>query len=80
MSFLGKIFSGKNNEKKKTCSEAIQDLRTMEDMLGKKQDFLEKKIDEEIVTAKKHGTKNKRGNKKVRVSHRLFYSMFFFLV
>lgn len=61
MSFLGKIFSGKKDEKVKTTSEAIQELRQMEDMLGKKQEFLEKKIDDEIATAKKHGTKNKRG-------------------
>lgn len=30
-------------------------------MLVKKQEFLEQKIQQEIQTAKKHGTKNKRG-------------------
>lgn len=30
-------------------------------MLTKKQEYLEKKIEQEIMTAKKHGTKNKRG-------------------
>lgn len=28
----------------------------------KKQEFLEQKIEQELQTAKKHGTKNKRGN------------------
>lgn len=28
----------------------------------KKQEFLEQKIQQELQTAKKHGTKNKRGN------------------
>lgn len=32
----------------------------MEDLLGKKSQFLEKKINDELETAKKHGTKNKR--------------------
>jgi len=57
MSFLG---LGKKKEKPPTTQEAIQKLRETEEMLLKKQDFLEKKIDQEITTAKKHGTKNKR--------------------
>lgn len=62
MSFLGKIFGGGNGGKKSapTPQEAIQKLRDTESMLVKKQDFLEKKIDDEITSAKKHGTKNKR--------------------
>lgn len=67
---FAKFFSGKKDEKPKTTTEAIQDLRTMEDMLGKKQEFLEKKIEDEITTAKKHGTKNKRGTQvKLWMSH-----------
>jgi len=62
MSWIGKIFgtSGKKGDQMPTPQEAIQKLRETEDMLMKKQDFLEKKIGQEIATAKRHGTKNKR--------------------
>ncbi len=40
---------------------AIQKLRETEEMLSKKTEFLEKKIDNEQKLAKKHGMKNKRG-------------------
>ncbi|KAM6927327.1 charged multivesicular body protein 4b isoform 1-T1 [Xenentodon cancila] len=61
MSLFGKLFgsSGKGG-KAPTPQEAIQRLRETEEMLAKKQDFLEKKIDQELMTAKKNGTKNKR--------------------
>lgn len=62
MSFLGKLFGGKKEEKGPTTHEAIQKLRETEELLIKKQEFLERKIELEITTAKKHGTKNKRGN------------------
>lgn len=39
---------------------AIQKLRETEEMLGKKSEFLEKKIGKEMAAAKKHGMKNKR--------------------
>ena len=52
--------SGKSNQPP-TTGEAIQKLRETEEMLMKKQDFLEKKIEDEIKTAKMNGTKNKRG-------------------
>lgn len=60
MSFFGKMFGGKK-EQALTTGEAIQKLRDTENMLLKKQDFLEKKIEMELDTAKKNGTKNKRG-------------------
>lgn len=44
-----------------TPQEAIQRLRETEELLLKKQEFLETKIQQELVTARKHGTKNKRG-------------------
>lgn len=44
-----------------TAQEAIHKLRETEEMLTKKQDFLEKKIQQELMIAKKNGTKNKRG-------------------
>lgn len=56
MSFL----FGKKKEKTESPQEAIQRLRNTEEMLNKKSQFLEKKIEEEIATARKHGTKNKR--------------------
>uniref|UniRef100_A0A8D8XVR2 Charged multivesicular body protein 4c n=1 Tax=Cacopsylla melanoneura TaxID=428564 RepID=A0A8D8XVR2_9HEMI len=59
MSFFKNIF-GKTEEKGPTTGEAIQKLRETEDMLIKKQEFLEKKIDQEITVAKANGTKNKR--------------------
>ncbi|RZF45859.1 hypothetical protein LSTR_LSTR010815 [Laodelphax striatellus] len=60
MSFLSKVFGGKKDEKGPTTGEAIQKLRETEEMLIKKQDFLEKKIELEIGVARKNGTKNKR--------------------
>ncbi|EFA06401.1 charged multivesicular body protein 4b [Tribolium castaneum] len=59
MSFFGKMF-GKKEEKAPTTGEAIQKLRETEDMLIKKQEYLESKIDQEILTAKKNASKNKR--------------------
>jgi hypothetical protein len=47
MSFFGKVFgSGKKDEKAPTTGEAIQKLRETEEMLIKKQEFLEKKIEQ----------------------------------
>lgn len=54
------MFAGKK-EATMTTGEAIQNLRTTEEMLGKKQEFLEKKIEMELDIARKNGTKNKRG-------------------
>ncbi|KAJ8977488.1 hypothetical protein NQ317_001771 [Molorchus minor] len=60
MSFFGKIFGGKKENEIPTTGEAIQKLRDTEEMLLKKQDFLEKKIDEQLLIAKKNASKNKR--------------------
>lgn len=60
MSFFSNLFGGKK-EAQVTTGEAIQKLRDIESMLLKKQDYLEKKIDDELDAAKKNGTKNKRG-------------------
>ncbi|XP_017284762.1 charged multivesicular body protein 4b [Kryptolebias marmoratus] len=60
MSLFGKIFGSNKSGKAPTAQEAIQKLRETEEMLAKKQEFLEKKIDQELITAKKNGTKNKR--------------------
>lgn len=65
MSLFVKLFgSGGKGGKQPTPQEAIQRLRETEEMLTKKQEFLEKKIEHELTTAKKCGTNNKRGMKK----------------
>lgn len=61
MSFFSKVFGGKKEPTAPSTAEAIQKLRETEEMLMKKQDFLEKKIDIEKQTARKNGTANKRG-------------------
>lgn len=61
MSLLSKIFGGGKGAAAPSPQEAIQKLRETEDMLTKKQEFLEDKIEQELQTAKKNGTKNKRG-------------------
>ena len=62
MSFL---FGKKKQTEAANPGDAIQKLRQTEEMLGKKQEFLEKKIDEELKIAKKNGTSNKRGKLKM---------------
>lgn len=64
MSKISNLFKGGSKHKSKgnpSAQEAIHKLRETEEMLTKKQDYLEKKIEQEIAIAKKHGTKNKRG-------------------
>lgn len=60
MSFLGKIFGKGEKGNPVTTGEAIQKLRETEEMLNKKQDFLEKKIEAELTTARKNAKTNKR--------------------
>jgi len=60
MSFFGKLFGKGSDKDPVTTGEAIQKLRETEEMLMKKQDFLEKKIDQEVTTAKKNAKTNKR--------------------
>lgn len=57
---MWKIFGGKSKEQPPTTQEAIQKLRSTEEMLAKKSEFLEKKIDGETETARKLASKNKR--------------------
>ena len=59
---LAKIFGGgKKKEAAPSTQDAIQKLQTTEELLQKKSNHLEGKIAEEIATARKAGTKNKRG-------------------
>uniref|UniRef100_A0A2I2YVE3 Charged multivesicular body protein 4A n=1 Tax=Gorilla gorilla gorilla TaxID=9595 RepID=A0A2I2YVE3_GORGO len=60
MSGLGRLFGKGKKEKGPTPEEAIQKLKETEKILIKKQEFLEQKIQQELQTAKKYGTKNKR--------------------
>lgn len=74
MSILAQMF-GKKGAKAPSPQEAIQRLRETEEMLQKKSDFLEKKIEQEIGTARKHGTKNKRGDRFWNSSDNLHISL-----
>lgn len=60
MALIAKMFGAGKGGKGPSTQEAIQKLRETEEMLTKKQEFLEKKIEHELQLAKKHGTKNKR--------------------
>lgn len=71
--FIKMLGGGGKSGKTPTTQEAIQRLRETEEMLTKKQDFLEKKIEQEIITAKKNGMKNKRGERK-SVKVRVWFS------
>ncbi|XP_061745151.1 charged multivesicular body protein 4b-like isoform X1 [Nerophis ophidion] len=60
MALFGKLFGGSKGGKGPSPQEAVQKLRETEEMLSKKQDFLEKKIEQELQVARKNGVKNKR--------------------
>lgn len=61
MSFFKNIFGGKKADAAPTASESIQKLRDTENMLLKKQEFLEQKVEAETKIAKENATSNKRG-------------------
>ena len=59
---LSRIFGGSGDDGEVPSPRtAIQKLRETEVILGKKSEFLEKKIEEEMAAAKRAGMKNKRG-------------------
>ncbi|CAD5219070.1 unnamed protein product [Bursaphelenchus okinawaensis] len=58
MSVFSNLFS-KKKEAAPSTQDALQTLRNTEEMLLKKQEFIENKIDE-LKKARQHGTKNKR--------------------
>lgn len=73
MSGLFKLFgSGGKSGNAPTTQEAIQRLSETEELLTKKQEFLEKKIEQELMTAKKNGTRNKRGEEQF-LNSRVWY-------
>ena len=59
---LAKIFGTGKKGEAPSPQMAIQKLRETEEMLNKKSEFLEKRIEKELVSAKKNGMKNKRGS------------------
>lgn len=64
MSKLGKFFKGSRSSRTRTApnaQEALARLRETEEMLAKKQEYLENRIQRELALAKKHGSQNKRG-------------------
>lgn len=62
MSFFKNLFGAKKQEAAPSTSESIQKLRDTENMLLKKQEFLEQKVEQELELAKKNASANKRGN------------------
>lgn len=60
MSLLQRMFRSKNKENIPETEDAIQKLKKTEEMLEKKQQYLEKKIDAENSTVKKYVKTNKR--------------------
>ncbi|CEF71178.1 GH13992p [Strongyloides ratti] len=57
---LKNFFGSNKNKEEPSPQEAIQKLREMEDMLIKKQEHLEKQVEEQLNFARQNGTKNKR--------------------
>uniref|UniRef100_A0A0N4Z044 Charged multivesicular body protein 4b n=1 Tax=Parastrongyloides trichosuri TaxID=131310 RepID=A0A0N4Z044_PARTI len=57
---LKNFFGSSKKQETPSTQESIQKLRETEEMLVKKQEFLEKKVETELNLAKQHGTKNKR--------------------
>ena len=60
MSMFAKMFGKGDKDKAMTTGEAIQKLRENEEMLMKKQEHLEKKVETEVSTARKNAKTNKR--------------------
>lgn len=63
MSKLGKFFKGSRSFRARaapSAQEALARLRETEEMLAKKQEYLENRIQRELALAKKHGSQNKR--------------------
>ena len=81
MSFLGRLLPGRGGRSRQgsesaaiAASSALQRLRETEEILQKKTDFLEQKIEEETTTAKKHGMKNRRGELEHLVNQKEMFS------
>lgn len=60
MSFLKKVFKGKKKDSSPTTAESIQKIQETEEILLKKQEVIEEKIQQEHDTAKQNASTNKR--------------------
>jgi hypothetical protein len=80
MSLFNKIFGKNSKDKPPTPQEAIQRIRDVEELLGKKSQFLEKKIDDELQVARTNGTKNKRGKLQISIFNFPYYCYLFVYV
>lgn len=70
MSKISRFFKGGGSAASKgrggpSPQEALARLRETEEMLSKKQEYLETRIERELALARQHGTKNKRGEPRV---------------
>lgn len=63
MSFLKKVFGGKKEKAAPTTTASIQNIQETEDLLKKKQEVLEEKINHEHDTARQNASTNKRSKK-----------------
>ncbi|KAI4823397.1 hypothetical protein KUCAC02_011981 [Chaenocephalus aceratus] len=61
MSFIGKLLSGGEKLTKPCWPEETEPLPDREELLGKKREFLKKKIDQEFLFAQTNSRKNRRG-------------------
>ena len=61
MDTLHKVFGKGKKGGPPSPQQAIMKLRQTEEMLSKKSDHIETRIERELAAAKKHGTKNKTG-------------------
>lgn len=61
MALFAKMFSGGEKVRKDCQQEETDTLPETEELLMKKKEFLKKKIDQELLFAKKNSRKNRRG-------------------
>lgn len=60
MSFLKKVFGGKKKSTVPNTAESARNIQETEELLEKKQIFLEEQIEHEMEIAKKNASTNKR--------------------
>ncbi|KAM4573437.1 charged multivesicular body protein 4b-like [Odontesthes bonariensis] len=60
MSLFVNFLCGGEKVRKTACDQEIDKLTEIEELLVKKKEFLRKKIDQELLTAKKNSIKNRR--------------------
>lgn len=68
MSFIKNLFSRSKSTPAPTTTESIIKLRETEELLMKKLEFLEEKLEAELKVAKENASSNKRGKYLVMVT------------